>query len=77
MLRHAIGDLKQGSVVYLLSPIGEGYYRVWHRGNVLELEVLDAPKFPYQWWAKLKLKSGQIVWLNMGQSHFGHIDACA
>ena len=71
-----------GATAYLLHPVGEGYWRVWYKGNVAEIEVDEFPHGTpdYQWWAQVKTSSGQTGWVRMGTTTdplpFDNVDAC-
>jgi hypothetical protein len=71
-----------GATVYLLHPVGEGYWRVWYRGKVVSIEI-DYPRHPqpkYDWWAQVKTASGQTGWVHMADPEeglvFDNVDAC-
>jgi hypothetical protein len=69
-----------GSTVYLLHPVGEGFWLVWFRGKVVQMDPEYAGPGPqYQWWAKVKNQTGQIGWVRMNASDlaFDHVDRCA
>jgi hypothetical protein len=69
-----------GSIVYLLHPVGEGFWLVWFRGKIIQMDPQYVGPGPqYQWWAKVKTQSGQIGWVHMnaGDLAFDHVDRCA
>lgn len=76
------GDIPAGATVYLLHPLGEGFWSVWYRGRALSLEADGSSHSPlrYQWWAKVKTASGRIGWVEMGNPSiplpFDNVDAC-
>jgi hypothetical protein len=69
-----------GSTVYLLHPVGEGFWLVWFRGKVIEMDpVYVGPGPRYQWWARIKIQSGQVGWvrMNVNDLPFDQVDKCA
>ena len=71
--------LAVGDVVYMLEPLGEGYYVLWHRGEMPEhawAEGEDGEPITWGshaqapagailgWWVQLRLESGQSGWVN-------------
>jgi len=69
--------VKAGDTIYLLHYIGEGFWKVWHKGNVVEIDDLPVkgPKPKTTWWVKLKTSSGTIGW-SVDRSNFENQDAC-
>ncbi|HEX3685433.1 MAG TPA: hypothetical protein VHU83_23060 [Bryobacteraceae bacterium] len=67
-----------GATVYLLHPIGEGFWLVWYRGKVLETDPEYGGSPRYVWWAKVRLRSGRIGWVRMDVPNmpFDNVDAC-
>ncbi len=62
---------KPGDVLWVYTPLGEGYYKVWHKGKMYEQE-LDFMNGPYErssptceqtpdCWGKLE-SEGQLTW---------------
>jgi hypothetical protein len=72
--------IAQGTVVYLLHPMGEGTWRVWYRGKVLSIgEIYHEELAPPQvWWAKIETRSKQIGYARMSTKalSFDHVDRC-
>jgi hypothetical protein len=73
--------LKRGDVVYLLSPLGEGFYLYWYHGKVYEsgLDMAAMPGVGGQeaqmvWWKLVRNKAGQIGWTR--SNDFRNVDAC-
>jgi hypothetical protein len=69
-----------GSIVYLLHPVGEGFWLVWFQGKIIQMDPQYAGPGPqYQWWAKVRTQSGQIGWVRMNANDlpFDHVDRCA
>lgn len=71
--------LAVGDVVYMLEPLGEGFYVLWHRGQTPEHDWASGdPGEPIAWdaeapspegvvlgwWVQLKLENGQTGWVN-------------
>jgi hypothetical protein len=69
--------VKAGDTIYILHYIGEGYWKVWHDGNLVDVEdfpgIGSKPKTT--WWVKLKTSSGAIGW-TVEHSNFENQDAC-
>lgn len=68
-----------GSIVYLLHPVGEGYWLVWFKGKAIEIDPAYAgPPPSYQWWAKVKTRTGRIGWVLMSAEDlaFSNVNAC-
>jgi hypothetical protein len=69
-----------GSTVYLLHPVGEGYWLVWYQGKTIQMDPQYAGPGPrYEWWAKVKTHSGQVGWVQMTITAvpFDNTDACS
>jgi hypothetical protein len=79
---------KAGDVLWVYTYLGEGIYKVWQDGKMVEEEIDVGPgnqqphawatweKSPRsQWWAKIKLNDGTIGWTNKPRSFRG-IDRC-
>jgi hypothetical protein len=69
--------VKAGDTIYILHYEGEGYYKVWHGGKVVDVENFSdkAAQPKVTWWVKLKAPSGAIGW-TVEHSNFGNQDAC-
>jgi len=69
--------VKAGDTIYILHYEGEGYYKVWHDGKLVDVENFsDEAKQPKAtWWVKLKTSSGAIGW-TVEHGNFGNKDAC-
>ena len=68
--------IKAGDTVYILHYEGEGFWKAWHDGTVVDVEDLsDAGKQKITWWVKLKTRSGAIGWA-IEHHNFGNQDAC-
>lgn len=68
-----------GSTVYLLHPVGEGFWLVWFQGKEIQMDPqYDGPGPQYQWWAKIKTHSGQVGWvrMNVNDLPFDQVDSC-
>ena len=69
-----------GSIVYLLHPVGEGFWLVWFKGEAIAIDpAYGGPPPSYQWWAKVKTRTGQIGWVLMSADDlaFNNVDACS
>lgn len=72
--------LKKGETILLLTYMGEGWYRFWHRGKFYEddgyepgLEIKSQPKAV--WWVKIKNRKGRIGWTSASE-YFDNQDQC-
>jgi hypothetical protein len=75
-----VGSVPAGLTVYLLHPVGEGFWLVWFRGKVIQMDPQPiGPRPSYQWWAKVKTQSGQIGWalMNANDLSFDNVDRCS
>jgi hypothetical protein len=74
---HPDAGVKRGDVIYILHPIGEGYWKVWHGGKLVEIDnVSDKGPYPhYTWWVKLQTVSGAVGW-TVSHGNFSNQDAC-
>jgi hypothetical protein len=70
-----------GDRLYLLTYVGEGFHKVWFRGNISEEETYDETKFSAiskpkaVWWVKVKNRRGRIGW-SKSPDDFGNKDQC-
>jgi hypothetical protein len=69
--------VKAGDRIYILHYVGEGYWKVWHNGQLVEIDNFSdkAPKPKYTWWVKLKTSSGVVGW-TIEHGNFENQDAC-
>lgn len=59
-------SVRTGSTIYLLHPVGEGFWLVWHQGKVFQMDPQYTGLGPqYQWWAQVKTQSGRTGWVLM------------
>ena len=84
-------SLEPGEVVYTLHYVGEGYDLFWYKGKVYtdQISVSDnalgnvpnsdtvkiRSRPVYDWWAKIRNRSGQIGWTRK-TNKFDNQDAC-
>lgn len=70
-------ELRDGDEVYLLTYQGEGFWKVWKNGKVIdgvfEREGKERPQSV--WWVQIKLKDGKTGWTRRPED-FGNKDAC-
>jgi hypothetical protein len=69
-----------GSAVYLLHPLGEGFWLVWYKGKPISIDpAYDGPEVAYQWWARVRIRSGRIGWVRMSSTDlaFNGVDGCS
>lgn len=74
-------NLKKGDTVYVLTYLGEGFNKIWHKGRIVEADTFDTSKFRFSqqpkavWWVKVKNRRGQTGWSKQPE-HFGNMDQC-
>jgi hypothetical protein len=71
------GKVKTGDVIYVLHYIGEGAWKAWHNGELVDLENLpDKGPFPHAiWWVQIKTASGVVGWA-ISHGNFSNQDSC-
>ena len=69
--------VKAGDVIYVLHYLGEGVWKVWHNGELVELENFsEKGPFPRTtWWVQIKTASGVLGWA-ISHRNFANQDAC-
>ena len=68
--------LKAGDVIYVLHPVGEGFWKVWHGGKLLDTDDVPDKGLPrYTWWVQIKTASGVVGWA-ISRHNFDNQDAC-
>ncbi len=73
--------LKKGDDLFLLTYLGEGYYKVWHKGKFFESPVDADEHFKIikqaksVWWVKIRNRKGQIGW-TISDGNFDNQDQC-
>lgn len=74
-------SFKPGDVVYMLSPLGEGFYLFWYQGKVYKSGIalaampgVDGREAKMTWWKLVRNKAGQRGWTESNK--FTHVDAC-
>ena len=69
--------VKAGDTIFLLHYVGEGFWKVWHDGKVVEIDSIpgEASKPKAIWWVELKTPSGAIGW-TVEHRNFDNQDAC-
>lgn len=73
--------VKAGETLYLLTYLGEGFYRTWHRGRIVvgvyyensDVKQISEPEGV--WWIKIKNRRGQIGWTKES-GNFENQDSC-
>lgn len=73
-------QLTKGDTLFLLTYLGEGWYRFWYKGKFFEedgyadgIKILSQPKAV--WWVKIKNRKGQIGWTK-SSNEFDNQDQC-
>jgi hypothetical protein len=69
-----------GDVVEYLTYQGEGFFKVWFKGQMLDgvegYEPIVMTVEPvWEWWAEVRNSKGQVGWTNQTEN-FGHIYSC-
>jgi hypothetical protein len=70
-------DANTGQTIYLLTYLGEGYYKAWCGGEIIdgvdikEFKLIEKPK--YTWWVLIEEKDGQTGWSSQPEN-FDHKD---
>ena len=74
-------SFKPGDVVYMLAPLGEGFYLFWYQGKVYrsgsELAALpgvEGKRMTLTWWKQVRNKAGKTGWTR--SDRFQNTDAC-
>lgn len=78
----SIGGLRvrPGEIVYTLTYLGEGFYKVWYKGKTADVDVLGGDggdslkellKPQSVWWVRLKNSKNQIGWTNQTRNFDG------
>src|SRR5438477_1090405 len=79
---HLEAGVKVGDTIYILHYMGEGYWKVWHNGKLIDIENFsdEGPYPKYTWWVKLKTHAGAIGWTlnerSQSGNDFDNTDAC-
>ncbi|MBP1202342.1 hypothetical protein JOD97_000356 [Duganella sp. 1411] len=73
--------LRAGDIVYMLSPLGEGFYLFWYRGKVYTSGVglatmpgADGKGAKMTWWKQVENKAGKRGWTTSDK--FSNADSC-
>jgi hypothetical protein len=69
--------IRTGDTFYVLHYDGEGYWKVWFRGQTtfVHQSVINVPKPKAEWWVKVRRTDGMVGW-TPSEKHFLHQDAC-
>ncbi|HEX8788257.1 MAG TPA: hypothetical protein VF793_18875 [Telluria sp.] len=74
-------SLKPGDVVYMLAPLGEGFYLFWYQGKVYHSGIdlaampgVEGKGMSLIWWKQVRNKAGKTGWTQ--SNHFQNADAC-
>jgi hypothetical protein len=69
--------VKAGDTIYLLHYVGEGFWKVWHDGKLVEIDDLPQKglKPKITWWVELKTTAGIVGWA-IERHNFENQDAC-
>lgn len=74
--------VKAGDIFYVLTSVGEGFYKLWYQGKFFQdqidtnknMQILTTP-FDV-WWMKIKNRKGQIGWTKLPEN-FDNKDGCS
>ena len=79
--KHPLLSFKPGDVVYMLAPLGEGFYLFWYQGKVYRsgiglaaLPGVEGNGMTLTWWKQVRNKTGKTGWTQ--SNHFQNADAC-
>jgi hypothetical protein len=70
-----------GDTLYLLTYLGEGFYKVWYRGQIAQMGMDDNSAFKVNtrpesvWWVKIRNRRWQTGWSRQPEN-FDNKDAC-
>lgn len=73
--------IRAGDAFYALHSAGEGFWAVWYRGRIYNLELEGTefhggwPPNKYEWWVKIRTRQGMTGWA-LEQDQFENQDAC-
>jgi len=75
-------SIKAGDIFYVLTSLGEGFYRLWYEGKFFQdqidtnkdMKILTMPDDV--WWVKIKNRKGQIGWTKLPEN-FDNKDGCS
>lgn len=73
--------LVRGDRLYLLTYLGEGFYKVWLKGRIFEADPYDEAAYKLiqppesVWWVKVRNSRGRIGWSRQPEN-FGNVDQC-
>ena len=71
-------EIRKGDIYYVLHPIGEGFWAVWFKGKVVQVELEDqdgAQQDDSVWWAQIRTRDGKTGW-TIVTDNFDDQDAC-
>lgn len=81
---------RSGDIIYLLTPLGEGAYKAWFKGQVIVINAIDVmeanqagsagaggqiPSPTNTWWVQIRNRQGQTGWTDR-PNNFDNKDAC-
>jgi hypothetical protein len=80
--------IKAGDVFYVLRYAGEGTWKIWHHGQVADLEVADETpaiakpspdswprRLKSTWWVQVRTRQGVVGW-TVSKGNFRNQDQC-
>ncbi len=74
-------NVSKGETLYLLTYLGEGFFKVWRKGRIIEENMTEEGSFKVisqprsAWWVKIKNRRGQTGW-SREPDNFGNKDKC-
>jgi hypothetical protein len=89
VVRRDVPPYRAGDVIRVYTDLGEGHYKVWRAGEMVDQEISVMPdhqnpddwgyyeKAPeWHWWVKVKTKDGLEGWTNQPERFSGN-DSCS
>ena len=69
--------IRKGDRVFVLHYSGEGFWKVWVRGETVDepFQLAEAQRPLTEWWAQVRTSSGIVGWVR-AENAFANQDAC-
>ena len=87
-VKRDLPNLRKGDILWVYTYLGEGYFKIWYRGKLIEQEVGIDYRNPSSddwgyfevipdstWWVKVRTSEGIEGWTNQPEN-FSNKDAC-
>jgi hypothetical protein len=88
IVKRDVANFHKGDILWIYTYLGEGYFKVWHRGKFTEEEIDIDYRNPNPgdwgcfeiiprstWWVKVRTSKGILGWTNQPEN-FSNKDAC-